>query len=72
MAQFHGFTLRYIDDVLALYNCKLGDVVDRINPIELEIKDTIETETRLTLTLTLIPNFAKKEITLIFPLSTFR
>ena len=34
-----NFTFRYIDDVLSLNNCKFGDFVDRIYPIELEIKD---------------------------------
>ena len=32
-------TFRYIDDVLSLNNCKFGDFVDRIYPIEIEIKD---------------------------------
>ena len=32
---------RYIDDVLSLSNSKFDDFVDRINPIELEIKDAI-------------------------------
>jgi len=32
-----------IDDVLSLNNSKLGDFVDRIYPIELEIKDTTDT-----------------------------
>jgi hypothetical protein len=32
-----------IDDVLPLNNCKFGDFVDRIYPIELEIKDTTDT-----------------------------
>jgi hypothetical protein len=33
----------YIDDVLSLNNSRFGDFVDLINPIELEIKDTIDT-----------------------------
>ena len=33
----------YIDDVLSLNNSKFDDFVDRIYPIELEIKDTIDT-----------------------------
>ena len=37
------FTLRYIDDALSLSNSKLGDFVDRIYPIEHEIKDTTYT-----------------------------
>jgi hypothetical protein len=31
-----------IDDVLSLNNSRLGDFVDRIYPIELEIKDTTD------------------------------
>jgi hypothetical protein len=38
----HHFTFRYIDDVLSLNNSRFGDFVDRIYPIELEIKDTTE------------------------------
>jgi hypothetical protein len=34
--------LRYIDDVLLLNNSRFGDFVDRIYPIELEIKDTTD------------------------------
>ena len=33
---------RYIDDVLSLNNCKFVDFVDRIYPIELEVKDTTD------------------------------
>jgi len=36
-------TFLYIDDVLSLNNCKFSDFVDRIYPIELEIKDTTDT-----------------------------
>jgi hypothetical protein len=39
-----NFTFRYIDDVLSLNNSRFGDVVDRIYPIELEIKDTTDTD----------------------------
>ena len=41
-----NFTFRYIhvDDVLSLNNSKFGDFVDRISPIELEIKVTIDTD----------------------------
>jgi hypothetical protein len=39
-----GFTFRYIDDVLSLNNSRFGDFVDRIYPIELEIKDTTDTD----------------------------
>ena len=37
-----NFTFRYVDDVLSLNNYKFGDFVDRIYPIELEIKDTTD------------------------------
>ena len=39
-----NFTFRYIDDVLSLNNSRFGDFVDRIYPIELEIKDTTDTD----------------------------
>jgi hypothetical protein len=39
-----NFTFRYIDDVLSLNNYRFGDFVDRIYPIELEIKDTTDTD----------------------------
>ena len=39
-----NFTFRYIEDVLSLNNSKLGDFVDRIFPIELEVKDTTDTD----------------------------
>ena len=35
---------RYIDDVLSLNNSRFGDFVDCIYPIELEIKDTTDTD----------------------------
>ena len=35
---------RYIDDVRSLNNSRFGDFVDRIYPLELEIKHTIDTE----------------------------
>ena len=35
---------RYINDVLSLNDSKFGDFVDHIYPIELEIKDTIDTD----------------------------
>ena len=35
---------RYIDDVLSLNNSRFGDLVDCIYPIELEIKDTTDTD----------------------------
>jgi hypothetical protein len=34
----------FIDDVLSLNNSRFGDFVDRIYPIELEIKDTTDTD----------------------------
>ena len=37
------FTFRFIDDVLTLNSYKFDDLVDRIYPIELEIKDTTDT-----------------------------
>ena len=40
LARSFNFTFRYIDDVLSLNNSRFGDSVDRIYPIELEIKDT--------------------------------
>ena len=36
---------RYIDDVLSLNNYRFGDFVDCIYPIDLEIKDTTDTDT---------------------------
>jgi len=36
-------TFCYIDDVLSISNYKFGDVVDHLYPVEIEIKDTIET-----------------------------
>ena len=38
-----NFTICYIDGVLSLNNSRFGDFVDRIYPIELEIKDTTDT-----------------------------
>jgi hypothetical protein len=35
---------RYIVDVFPLNNSRLGDFIDRIYPIELEIKDTTDTD----------------------------
>ena len=45
LARSFNFTFRYIDDVLSLNNSRFGDFVDRIYPIELEIKDTTDTDT---------------------------
>ena len=36
-------TFRYKDDVLSLNKSKFGDYLERIYPIELEIKDTTDT-----------------------------
>ena len=44
LARSLNFTFRYIDDVLSLYKSRFGDFVDRIYPIELEIKDTTATD----------------------------
>ena len=44
LARSFNFTFRYIDDVLSLNNYTFGDFVDRIYPIELEIKDTTDTD----------------------------
>jgi hypothetical protein len=44
LARSFNFTFRYIDDVLSLNNSRFGDCVDRIYPIELEIKDTTDTD----------------------------
>ena len=44
LARSFNFTFRYIDDVLSLNNSRFGDFVDRIYPIELEIKETIDTD----------------------------
>ena len=41
---WHGFMFRYVDDVLSMDNSTFYDYIDRIYPIELEIKDTTETE----------------------------
>ena len=43
-ARSFNFTLLYIDDVLSLNNSRFDDFVDRIYPIELEIKDTTDTD----------------------------
>ena len=39
-----SFTFRYIDDIRSLNNSRFDDIVDRIYPIELEIKDTTATD----------------------------
>jgi hypothetical protein len=40
LARSFNFTFRYIYDVLSLNYSRFGDFVDRIYPIELEIKET--------------------------------
>jgi hypothetical protein len=44
LAQSFKFTFCYIDDVLSLNYSRFGDFVDRIYPIELEIKDITDTD----------------------------
>ena len=46
LARSFNFTFHYIlvDDVLSLNNSRFGNFVDRIYPIEPEIKDTTNTE----------------------------
>ena len=39
-----NFTFRYIHDVLSLNDSKISDFVDHIYPIELEVKDTTDTD----------------------------
>jgi hypothetical protein len=43
-ARSFNFTYRYIDDVLSLNNSRFGDFIDRIYTIELETKDTTDTD----------------------------
>ena len=42
LARSFNYTFRYIDAVLSLNNSRFGDFIDRIYPIELEIKDTTD------------------------------
>ena len=44
LSRSFNFTFRYIDDVLSLNNYRFGDFVDCIYPIDLEIKDTTDTD----------------------------
>jgi len=44
LARSFDFMFRYIDNVLSLNNSRFGDFVDGIYPIELEIKDTTDTD----------------------------
>ena len=43
LARCFNFTFWYIDDVLSLNDSRFGDFVDRIYSIEIEIKDTSDT-----------------------------
>jgi hypothetical protein len=45
LARSFNFTFHYIDNVVSLNNSRFGDIADRIYPIELEIKDTTDTDT---------------------------
>ena len=44
LARSFNFSFRYIYDVLLLINCSFGDFVDRIYLIELEIRDSTDTD----------------------------
>jgi hypothetical protein len=44
LARSFNFSFRYTYDVLLLINCSFGDFVDPIYPIELEIKETTNTD----------------------------
>jgi hypothetical protein len=44
LARSFNFNLRYRDDVLSLINSRFDNFVDCIYPIELEIKDTTDTD----------------------------
>jgi hypothetical protein len=44
LARSFNFTFRYIDDAFSINNSRFGDFVDRIYLIELEIKDTTDTD----------------------------
>jgi hypothetical protein len=44
LARTFNFTFRYIDDVFSLNNSRFGGFVDRIYPIDLEIKDITDTD----------------------------
>ena len=43
LARSFNFTFRYIQDALSLNNYRVGDFVDCIYPIELEITDITDT-----------------------------
>jgi hypothetical protein len=44
LARSFNFTFRYIYDVLSLNDYRFGDFVDHIYHIELEMKDTTDTD----------------------------
>ena len=44
LAGSFNYTLRYIDVVLSLNNSRFGDFIDFVYPIELDIKDTTDTD----------------------------
>jgi hypothetical protein len=44
LARYFNVTFHYTDDVLSLNNYRFGNFVDHIYPIELEIKDTTDTD----------------------------
>ena len=44
LARSFNCTFHYIDDVLSLNNSRIGDFVHRVYPIELEMKDTTDTD----------------------------
>ena len=44
LARSFNFTFWYIDDVISLNNFRFGDFIDRIYPIQLEIKYTTDAD----------------------------
>ena len=44
LARSFNFSFRYTDDVLSLNDYRFGDFIVRIYPVELEIKDTTDTD----------------------------
>ena len=44
LARFFNFMFRYIDNVISLNDSRFGDLVGRIYPIELKIKETTDTD----------------------------
>ena len=45
LASWFNFTYRYIDDVLSINNPEFENYLDQMYPVELEIKDTTESNT---------------------------